>query len=369
MHFYANMLNQKSGKRMAKKKIVIEPSWAFRDETGQRVDPRLFKLLKAIDNHKKLTEAAKYIGLSYRHAWNLIRQWSDFFGVDLVKLEKGRGAYLTPLGEKLVWAEQRVMARFQPQMTNLASELNKEIQHSLASIEPLLTLQASHGYAVELLPALSQSIHIQLDLHYSSPTEALIALNKGRCDIAGFHKPVDIDVPAQLAKYQPYLKPRSHKLIRFITRQQGLMVKPDNPFAIHAITDLQRQDIRFINREDNSGTRALFDQLLQNAGIAPQDIQGYDNHEYTHSAIAAYIAAGMADVGFGVEQAAVQFGLDFIPICREEYLLVCHQQKLKSAVVQAFIEGLKSDVFKAQVSQLAGYSATDSGTITDLIDI
>lgn len=351
---------------MPDKQLIIEPSWVFKDHQGQQIDPRLFALLHAIHQHKKLTDAAKSTQLSYRHTWNLLNKWAAFFGADLVTLERGRGAKLTPLGEQLLWAEQRMRARFQPAMANFAAELNKALQQSLVDTVPALTMQASHGYAVELLPDACQAAPLQLNLRYSSPLEALQALNKGRCDVAGFHQPVGLNVPALTQQYRPLLKPRAHKLIRFITRQQGLMVAKGNPLNITSISALAQHGLRFINREAHSGTRALFDRLLTQHHLSADSIEGYDTIEFTHSAVAAHIASGMADAGFGVEHAAMQFGLDFIPVCAEEYLLVCNAQKLHSVQLQSLISALQSPHFKDKVATLAGYSAQHCGEITDI---
>jgi hypothetical protein len=38
------------------------------------------------------------------NVWNLVEQWSDFFGVPLVETRRGKGTTLTAFGEKLVWA-------------------------------------------------------------------------------------------------------------------------------------------------------------------------------------------------------------------------------------------------------------------------
>ena len=95
------------------------------------------------------------------------------------------GTGLTPIGEQLVWAEQRVMARLKPQMDNLASEINIELHRALSDVSPLLRLHASHGYAVALLPDYAKGF--QLDFQYQSPLDALSALNLGACDMVGFH--------------------------------------------------------------------------------------------------------------------------------------------------------------------------------------
>ncbi len=352
---------------MTHKRIHISPSWTFRDESGQQLDPKLFGLLGGIHQHGKLTAATKQVGISYRHGWNLLNKWADFFGTKLVTLEKGRGAHLTPLGEKLLWAEQRVVARLQPQMENMASELNIEVQRALADVSPLLRMHASHGYAVALLPKFAQNF--QLNLQYKSPVDALAALNRGACDIAGFHLPQGVTINGLNENYGRFLKPRAHKIIRFINRQMGLMVKPSNPKQIQQIDDLKQEGTRFINRQEDSGTRALFDQLLINAQLKPTMVSGYNDEEFTHSAVAAYVAADMADVGFGVEAAAHQFGLDFIPLASESYLLVCHQRSLNQAAVVAFLDTIKSDGFAQAIAALPGYCLDNCGEVLAIEEV
>lgn len=169
------------------KKITVIPTWCFRDEAGNQLDLQLLRLLSAVYRRGKLTHAAADVGISYRHAWNLLRQGGDFFGVPLVELQRGRGAQLSLLGEKLLWAEQRAIARLGPQLESLGSELNLAIQQQQQGALSVLRLHASHGFAVELLPKHLQEI--PLDLQYCSPQESLAALNRGSCDVAGFHLP------------------------------------------------------------------------------------------------------------------------------------------------------------------------------------
>src|SRR5262245_20988313 len=126
-------------------RIRIRPSWVFSNEAGEEVDDRLFQLLHAVHASGKLTVAAKQAGVSYRHAWNMLARWSDFFGGPLVELSQGRGARLSSLGEKLSWVEARARARLLPQLENVASELNLELGRVMAN-SPTLRLHASYGY-------------------------------------------------------------------------------------------------------------------------------------------------------------------------------------------------------------------------------
>lgn len=346
------------------KRIKVTPTWSFSDENGHRLDTQLLRLLGAVHRHGKLTHAAEEAGISYRHAWNLLRQGGEFFGVSLVELARGRGARLSPLGEKLLWAEQRATARLSPQLDSLGSELNLAIQQHQEGVQPLLRLHASHGFAIELLPQYLGEL--QLDLQYCSPMEALAALNHNRCDLAGCHLPRGTVGERIRRKYRRLLKPRQHRLVGFITRQQGLMVAPRNPLGIAGVAALANRPVTFINRQASSGTRELLDNLLAEAGVSASKVHGYEIEEYTHSAVAAYVAAGMADVGFGVEAAAQRFGLDFVPLATEDYLLACHSRSLKEPKIDDFLQSLRSTSFQEAVLRLPGYSPNQCGSVIEI---
>jgi putative molybdopterin biosynthesis protein len=351
------------------KRIEIRPSWIFSNETGEEVDHQLFTLLHAVHEAGKLTLAAKRVDLSYRHAWNIIAKWSQFFGSPLVQLEQGRGARLSPLGQKLVWAEARAVARLLPQLENIASELNLEINRVMAESGPTLRLHASYGYAVAQIPELlRRHSKIALDLQYLSAADALASLARGACDIAGFHVPEGERGARAIAQYRNWLEPSEQQLIYLVRRQQGLFVSPDNPKGIAALADLRRRGVRFVNRQRGSGTRLLFDTLLEEQGMDPRAIDGYVTEEYTHAAVAAYVASGMADVGLGVEPAARQFNLGFVPIATERYFLICSRQTLQYPWVQEVLRLMRGPEFQELVASLPGYLADRSGEIMELTD-
>jgi len=351
------------------RQIEIRPSWIFVDEQGRQLDHQLFALLDAVHETGKLTAAAKQAKLSYRHAWNTIAKWSEFFGSPLVMLERGRGAHLSALGEKLLWAAARARARLSPQLENIASELNLEIKRALAEGNPTLRVHASYGYAVAELPEVLRAHgKISLDLQYLSASDALASLARGACDIAGFHVPEGALGARAVELYGNWLHPDEQKLIYLVRRQQGLYLKPGNPKKIASLEDLRREDVRFINRQRGSGTRVLFDALIEGLGIDGQSIDGYANEEFTHAAVAAYVASGMADVGLGVKPPAREFNLDFVPVAAERYFLICRRQTLDFPWVQELLGLLRGPEFKSRVAELPGYSSERSGEIIDLED-
>jgi molybdate transport repressor ModE-like protein len=351
------------------KRIEIRPAWRFVDQDGAELDPQLFTLLNALHETGKLTQAAARSSLSYRHAWNTIGKWSQFFGSPLVNLEQGRGARLTPLGEKLLWAEARARARLAPQLENIASELNLEIKRALAESNPTVRIHASFGYAVAEIPeVVRQDGRVALDLQYFAATDALASLARGGCDMAGFHVPEGALGAGAVELYRRWLHPEEQKLIYLVRRQQGLYLKPGNPKKIGSLADLTRKGVRFINRQRGSGTRLMLDTLMGQLALDADAVDGYETEEFTHAAVAAYVASGMADVGLGVEPPAREFKLDFIPVAAERYFFICHQHTLDFPWVQEVLELLRGPVFRQRVARLPGYTCERSGEVMELGD-
>ncbi len=110
----------------------------------------------------------------------------------------------------------------------------------------------------------------------------------------------------------------------------------------------------------------LLELLLANEGIESSKISGYAVAEFTHAAVAAYVASGMADVSFGVETAARRFDLDFIPIIREQYFLACEKKALEAPLLVAAQEAMASDAFKSVLATLPGYDGALCGARLDM---
>ncbi len=354
----------------AMSKIVIKPSWTFISESGETVDPQLFRLLRAVHEGGKLTVAAAQAGLSYRYAWDLLLKWGRFFGTPLVKMARGKGAQLTMLGEKLLWAEQRSGASLFPQLENIASELNLEISRAQKESQSVLRIHASYGYAVEKLPTLMrQHGNASVDLQYMASVAALASLCRSECELAGFHVPLGELGRTLWEHYAKWLRPRQQRIIRLVIRTQGLIVPKGNPRRIAVLQDLKQSGLRFVNRQFGSGTRILLDGLVRRSLIDTSSIQGYDSGEFTHAAVAAFVASGMADVGFGIEPAARQFKLDFVPIVQERYMLACHKNNLTLAPVRELVSLLRRPEFAALIASVAGYAPDQPGQIATLKEL
>ena len=158
-----------------------------------------------------------------------------------------------------------------------------------------------------------------------------------------------------------YLDPAEVLLINLAYREQGLLVPSGNPRGISGIVDLAKDGVIFINRQKGSGTRLLLDHLLRGEGIEPGKVGGYDREVFTHTAAAAAVAGGTADVGLGVLAAARALKLDFIPLARERYDLLILLSFAQSEGFHVMMAAIKDSGFRERVEGLGGYDLSRSG--------
>lgn len=348
--------------------VKFHPQWDLRSDKGEQLDRHCLPLLRAIDEGGRLSRAAQALGLSYRHAWNLLNRWEGLFGAALVELERGRGARLTDLGSRLLRADQRIRARLTPQLMSLAAEVETEINRTLEGPSTLLRVHASHGFAIaKLRERLQQRRDVRWELQFRGRVDAVASLSQRNCEIAGFHVPCGGLAEQALEHYQPWFD-TGQRVLPFVIRREGLMLPLGNPAGIRTLAGLAGTRLRFVNRQSGSGTRELFDHLLLQAGIRSNELNGYQHEEFTHSAVAAFVASGMADVGFGVEAAAREFGLDFIPLAEEHYSLLCWGELLGSSPAQALLALLADRQFQADINAMPGYRCSHAGEVMTLED-
>ncbi len=347
-------------------KVNLQYQWQPRADLLITVDATLFRVLFAIHETGSLAGAARKVGMSYRHVWGLMGKWEQIFGQPMVTLHRGKGAELTDFGGKLLWAEQLVQARLGPELESVSVAIERALSQAMETSPNRLAICASHDLALaQLRDMLAQRPGFKLDLRFQGSIDSLAALAKGQCTLAGFHVAEGMEQSAS-AQFRRYLKPRQFRLIGLATRVQGLMLAPGNPKRLESLADLMQAGVRLINRQRDSGSRVEFDQLLSGAGIAPSAIQGYQDEEFTHLAVAATIAANKADAGYGIKAAAEHYGLHFIPLLTERYYLACRKDSLDNVAMSDFVGVLRGAQFKAIVDSLGGYGTAITGRLYDI---
>lgn len=182
---------------------------------------------------------------------------------------------------------------------------------------------------------------------------ALNAVKLGQAHLGGIHL-LDTQSGQYNTSYvDKFIDDKSATLIKGIGRIQGLMVPKGNPQGIRSVGDIVGH--RYANRQLGSGTRILFDYLLKINNISKDDIDGYRNEEFTHTAVAAQIAGGNADCGLGIYSAAQMYGLDFIEITVEEYDFIVNNDFIDTPEYDAFMDVFHSKELKARMNEMGGY--------------
>ncbi|OYO29271.1 substrate-binding domain-containing protein [Janthinobacterium sp. PC23-8] len=348
-------------------RICLQPSFSIAGPDGDDAIDRHLRLLAEVERHGNLRMACERLGMSYRSGWDMVGALERRVGGQVLDMQRGRGSSLTELGQRLVWALKLVHARFEPLLDSMAAEIDAQVQLTLARGQSYLRIFASHGYAIATLNAHLQRVQAPVELGYRGSVEALHALARGSCDVAGFPIPVGQLQPVVVARMQALLKD-GYRVITVTARHLGLMVRKGNPSQVWTIGDLARPGVRFVNRQQGSGTRMILELLLERAGLPGADIDGMETVELTHAAIAAYIASGKADAGLGVEAAARQFDLDFVPVLTERYFLVCNESTLADPRFAATLAYLQGPEFRTSLLEYPGYDGAEAGRIATLAE-
>ena len=336
-------------------------NWDFGIDLSDADTRRLLHLLTALLDTTALGTAAAEAGMSYRAAWGLLRRCAEEFGLELVIMERGRGTRLTPLGESLVEMDGaarvalgEVHQVWEARMRDLVSPV---LRDTLGD-NPRLSLFASHDLA--LADWMEHGRNVPVAIAWRGSEDALAALGRGECDIAGFHVPESWSAEQLTAFLKRWLKPRLHVLLPAMRRRQGLLVARGNPLDLHSLGDVATRGARLVNRQRGSGTRSLIDQLLAANGVSPASIDGYAHEEFTHDAVAATVAGGSADAGFGIEAAATRYDLDFVPLIDERYGFALRHAVTGTTTGQAFLRRLAGETFRQRLLTLPGYTPVAS---------
>ena len=226
---------------------------------------------------------------------------------------------------------------------------------AIGSHDPLL------DEAADLLHLADPSLHMS-STHVGS-MGGIMAVRRGETHIAGVHLLDERGGSYNTSFIQKYFPQGGVRLVECVGRTQGLMLPYGNPAGIRSLKDLARLGLRYVNRQKGSGTRILIDYLCKKEGIDPSMIYGYDREEFTHTSVAAQIASGTADAGMGICSAARLYGLDFLPVCVEQYDLLIPDEAFDTPMVQRLLEVLRGEDFRARLEALGGYRLEHPGTV------
>ena len=245
------------------------------------------------------------------------------------------------------------------------SIVDVELLKSIDDIKNTLVVTGSHDPLIDEVSDIlrKDDFHYHIASSHVGSMGGLMAIKRNEAHVAGIHLLDENTGEYNIRYIKKYLNPDETILVKGVKRTQGLIVAKNNPLGINKISDLNKNSIRFVNRQKGSGTRILLDYLLDKANINPDNIYGYTREENTHLAVAVQIAQGSADAGLGIYSAAKIYGLDFIPVCEEDYDFILHKKDLESVPVKKFFAILKSEEFRKRLSDAGGYTLENCGEI------
>lgn len=320
--------------------VRLALAWQVRaGDEEYTLEPLLFDLLQGVREGGHLKHAAQTAGVSYRHAWGLIRGWEARLGEALVTLQRGRGASLTRAGEALLEARDGARSQLARPLAAAGRWASAHLAGVLERDRRRFTIATSHGDRTAALVGALRAADYEVSLDVVGSEGALRRYARGDADAAGFHVPLGVLGASLGGLLLGLLDANRDRLHRLERRRLGLMSRPDAP--CDDLDTLVRARRRFVNRQAGSATRLAFDGLLGLAGIAPGDVVGYASEEHTHTAVAAVVAAGGADVGFGTAAAAEAMALRFVALVDEVFYLVSRRDLDASLAAQldAFCAG------------------------------
>lgn len=217
----------------------------------------------------------------------------------------------------------------------------------VAGCDPLVgflvcELAAAHG--IRVLPLLRSS------------AQALDLLRRGLVHAAGLHY-TDADGHSTNDDIVRTTLRSGYRLIHQLRWDAGIAVWPHR--RERTPRALLRAGVRWVNREEGSAARRVFDALL----ATRRRPDGYDHVVRDHRAVAATVSSGWAEAGLCVKPAAADAQLGFIPLQQEAYELCVAEAQLDDPRVRALIAVLQSSTYRQWLADVPGCSARDTGNL------
>ena len=232
-------------------------------------------------------------------------------------------------------------------------------------IEGVLLAAGSHDPVLDILQShlAAHNPGVVLFSAATGSSEGLRMLNLGHTDLAWSHLVDPETGEYNIPHVQRIVTAVRPVVANLLWRNLGFVTAPGNPFGIHDFADLRRAGVRLVNRQPGAGTRILLDRRLNELGIAPAAVAGYDREAATHYEVGLAVLSGEADTGLASGSVARMLGLEFTQVVQERFDLVTTKDAYFGPGVQAILEALRDADFRRRVANLGHYDFRDAGRI------
>lgn len=282
-------------------------------------------------------EAAEYLRLGERKLYELVAEQA-------IPCTKVTGKWLFPRGDLDRWLLAG-MAR----------------PHGVMPAEPPPIMGGSHDPLLQW--ALSES-RAGLAILPEGSEAGYSRFLKGEVIAAAIHfhdlENRNLDTNVHVVSNEPTLY--DAVLFGFASREQGLLVAPDNPLALLGLKDAKARSARIAIRPEGAGAQQLLQALLKRDGLALQDFT-VTIVAPTGPDIAQAIRAGHADFGIATRAVANNAGLDFIALRMERFDLLVRQRDSYRPIMRTFLALLATPRFAQRAKELGGLDISNAGQV------
>jgi len=194
----------------------------------------------------------------------------------------------------------------------------------------------------------------------TSSAAAIDALARGRAHIAGVHLTDPKTGEVNVSDVRRAGSKEALTLLTLARWEAGLVARPQDADRIRGPADLARRGTRLVVREQGAGAQRLLEQVLRDAGLSVDLARNSRLKAFGHLDVARSVAMNAADVGVATRDAAMAFGLRFIPLAEERYDLVVPRSLLADRRIERLFDVLGSSAVRRELSSL-GYDMAHSG--------
>ena len=115
--------------------LALGLSWTVGSgDKARKLDPALIEILLAVREGGHLNYAANAAGVSYRHAWGLVRDWEQRIGISLLNARRGRGAELTAFADALLEITAQTESALSDTLEKAALEASAQLSEASQSL-------------------------------------------------------------------------------------------------------------------------------------------------------------------------------------------------------------------------------------------
>lgn len=195
--------------------------------------------------------------------------------------------------------------------------------------------------------------------------DGLKRLAAGEAMLAGLHVIDAASGEYNLHVVREALRGERVVVLRWAEREQGLLLRPElrQKRGIAGLADVARSGARMVLRQAEAGSRILLDYLLAREKLTLTHLARETSMALSETDLGLAIVEGRGDVGLGLRAVAKQYGLDFVPLHREQFDLVMRRKDYFEPPLQNLFAFLRTSELGARADAFGGYDVSERGIV------